>query len=84
MCVSKAARGDGYERFVTSAKQSAALMFTRVTRVATGLANTLTHLYSTHKYTLHTPAHMNGDNIITCPYLMMININPHMFTCSHI
>lgn len=31
MCVSKAARGDGCKRFVNSAKESSALMFTKVT-----------------------------------------------------
>lgn len=36
MCVSKAARGDGCERFVNSAEHNAALMFTRVTQAAAG------------------------------------------------
>lgn len=39
VCVSKAARGDGCERFVNSVKQSAALMFTRVTQAAAGRAH---------------------------------------------
>lgn len=36
VCVSKAARGNGCERFVNSAKQRAALMFTRITQAAAG------------------------------------------------
>ncbi len=49
VCVSKAARGDGCERFVNSAKQSAALMFTRVTRAAAGQARA-------HHVYMHTHA----------------------------
>lgn len=58
VCVSKAARGDGCERFVNSAGRSAALMFTRVTRAAAGRARTCTHththLYSTYRSRVFT------------------------------
>lgn len=57
VCVSKAARGDGCERFVNSEKQSAALMFTRVTWAAAGRAHTHSQLHAythTGTFTVHT------------------------------
>lgn len=46
MSVSKAARGDGCERFVNSAEQSTALKFTRVTRAAAGRTHGLKSVHN--------------------------------------
>lgn len=54
VCVSKAARGDGCERFVNSAKQSPALMFAKVTQAAAGWTRTHGHILARTQVHMHT------------------------------